>query len=184
MAAFGLAEDSTIFLASSMLISPLMGPIIATIFGTVIKDPSLGKLGLKNELIGILGAILVGFVFGMIVCTTDDRYSIGAGLTDEMLSRCEMHSLIVGVFTAIPSGAAAAIGILGGNIGSLVGVAISASLLPPAVNSVSDVNYYTNMTISIANLFTFSFCFIFRVSSGLWQLFINSMNRMKHVTPV
>uniref|UniRef100_A0A1A9WZQ5 DUF389 domain-containing protein n=1 Tax=Glossina brevipalpis TaxID=37001 RepID=A0A1A9WZQ5_9MUSC len=135
LASFGLVEDSTIFLASSMLISPLMGPIIAAIFGTVIKDRSLGKLGLKNELFGIFTAIFVGFVFGMIVCAIDERYGIGEGLTKEMLSRCELHSLIVGLFTAVASGAAAAIGILGGNIGSLVGVAISASLLPPAVNS-------------------------------------------------
>ena len=125
-----------------MLISPLMGPIIAAIFGTVIKDHSLGKLGLMNELIGILMAVFVGFVFGIVVGTTDDRYSVGEGLTTEMMSRCELHSLIVGVFTAIPSGAAAAIGILGGNIGSLVGVAISASLLPPAVNSVSECFFF------------------------------------------
>ncbi|KAH8249033.1 hypothetical protein KR032_005328 [Drosophila birchii] len=135
LASFGLVENSTIFLASSMLISPLMGPIIAAIFGTVIQDRSLRKLGMLNELIGILMATLVGFLFGLVVCTTDQKYGIGEGLTEEMLSRCDLHSLIVGVFTAIPSGAAAAIGILGGNIGSLVGVAISASLLPPAVNS-------------------------------------------------
>ncbi|XP_052852318.1 uncharacterized protein LOC128262231 [Drosophila gunungcola] len=135
LASFGLVENSTIFLASSMLISPLMGPIIAAIFGTVIQDRSLRRLGMLNELIGILTATLVGFLFGLVVCTTDHKYGIGEGLTEEMLSRCDLHSLVVGVFTAIPSGAAAAIGILGGNIGSLVGVAISASLLPPAVNS-------------------------------------------------
>uniref|UniRef100_A0A1B0A3P5 Uncharacterized protein n=1 Tax=Glossina pallidipes TaxID=7398 RepID=A0A1B0A3P5_GLOPL len=55
-----------------MLISPLMGPIIAAIFGTVIKGSSLGKLGLKNELLGIFTAIFVGFVFGMIVCAVDE----------------------------------------------------------------------------------------------------------------
>ncbi|XP_043068550.1 uncharacterized protein [Drosophila bipectinata] len=135
LASFGLVENSTIFLASSMLISPLMGPIIAAIFGTVIQDRSLRRLGMLNELIGILTATLVGFLFGLVVCTTNQKYAIGEGLTEEMLSRCDLHSLIVGVFTAVPSGAAAAIGILGGNIGSLVGVAISASLLPPAVNS-------------------------------------------------
>lgn len=135
LASFGLIENSTIFLASSMLISPLMGPIIAAIFGTVIEERSLRRLGMRNELIGILLATLVGFLFGLVVCTTDKKYGIGEGLTEEMLSRCDLHSLIVGLFTAIPSGAAAAIGILGGNIGSLVGVAISASLLPPAVNS-------------------------------------------------
>ncbi|KAH8403158.1 hypothetical protein KR222_006209, partial [Zaprionus bogoriensis] len=135
LASFGLVENSTIFLASSMLISPLMGPIIAAIFGTVIQERSLRRLGMRNEIIGILLATFVGFLFGLIVCTTDKKYGVGEGLTAEMLSRCDLHSLVVGIFTAIPSGAAAAIGILGGNIGSLVGVAISASLLPPAVNS-------------------------------------------------
>lgn len=70
------------------------------------------------------------------MCTMDERYGIGEGLTSEMLSRCEIHSLLVGIYIAIPSGAAVAISILGEKTGSLIGVAISASLLPPAVNSV------------------------------------------------
>ncbi|XP_011185755.2 uncharacterized protein LOC105214185 [Zeugodacus cucurbitae] len=135
LAAIGLAENSTIFLAASMLVSPLMGPIIAAIFGTAIKDPTLRTLGLRNELIGILIATIVGFIFGLVICSIDERYGNGEGLTAEMLSRSELHSLLVGLFTAIPSGAAAAVAILGGNIGSLVGVAISASLLPPAINA-------------------------------------------------
>jgi uncharacterized membrane protein len=44
--------------------------------------------------------------------------------------------LWVGLLVALPSGAAVAIAILGDNTASLVGVAISASLLPPAVNAV------------------------------------------------
>ena len=48
-----------------------------------------------------------------------------------------LRSLWVGVLIAVPSGAGVALSILGGNTGSLVGVAISASLLPPAVNAVS-----------------------------------------------
>ena len=47
------------------------------------------------------------------------------------------RSLWIGVLIALPSGAGVALSVLGGNAGSLVGVAISASLLPPAVNSVS-----------------------------------------------
>jgi uncharacterized membrane protein len=46
------------------------------------------------------------------------------------------RSLWVGVLIALPSGAGVALSVLGGNAGSLVGVAISASLLPPAVNAV------------------------------------------------
>jgi hypothetical protein len=50
--------------------------------------------------------------------------------------RGQLRSLWVGLLVALPSGAAVAIGILGDNTASLVGVAISASLLPPAVNAV------------------------------------------------
>ena len=50
-----------------------------------------------------------------------------------------LRSLWVGVLIAIPSGAGVALSLLGGNTGSLVGVAISASLLPPAVNAVSSI---------------------------------------------
>lgn len=41
-----------------------------------------------------------------------------------------------GIFTALPTGMAAAIAVLGDNFGPIVGVAISVSLLPPAVNAV------------------------------------------------
>ena len=78
-----------------------------------------------------------------------------------MLSRGEARALWVGILIAVPSGAGVALSVLGGNAGSLgqykfiyyisnlaishgrqinnknaflVGVAISASLLPPAVN--------------------------------------------------
>ncbi|XP_052893238.1 uncharacterized protein LOC128300999 [Anopheles moucheti] len=135
LAAFGLVEDSSVFLIASMLVSPLMGPIIAVIFGTVVKERTLQLIGLKNEIIGIMLTVSVGFIFGLIVCNIDERYSVGEGITHEMLARCEMHSLLVGIAIALPSGAAVAIAILGENIGSLVGVAISASLLPPAVNA-------------------------------------------------
>lgn len=135
LAGFGLVENNSLFLAASMLISPLMGPIVAATFGTVVKDRQLTKLGVTNELVGILLATLVGFFFGLIVCISNGYYGLQEGLTREMLSRCELHSLVVGILIALPSGAAVAIGILGENAGSLAGVAISASLLPPAVNS-------------------------------------------------
>lgn len=134
-AAFGLIEDSTLFLAASMLISPLMGPILAATFGTVIKDKKLRRLGMTNELIGIFLTTFVGFMFGLIITILDNSYGIGEALSNEMMSRTQVHSLVVGILIALPSGAAVAIAILGENTGSLIGVAISASLLPPAVNA-------------------------------------------------
>lgn len=89
LAAFGLVENSMILLVSSMLISPLMGPIIATIFGIVIEDRSLMRFGSANELFGVLLATTVGFFFGLIVYSLDlYSHEDGNGLvTVEMLSR-------------------------------------------------------------------------------------------------
>jgi uncharacterized hydrophobic protein (TIGR00271 family) len=138
LAAFGLVENSTLFLAASMLISPLMGPILAATFGAAIKDHQLQFWGMKNEIVGILLCILVGFLFGVINCSFDYLFRSEKFLmiTTEMENRMNFHSVIVGIMIALPSGAAVAIAVLGENFGSLVGVAISASLLPPSVNTV------------------------------------------------
>lgn len=119
-----------------MLISPLMGPIVAATFGTVIKDRKLQIFGVVNELYGIAIVTLVGFIAGFVFCLVDSRFGDdGSGMTNEMVNRSLIHSVIIGILVAIPSGIAVAIGVLGDNFGSLAGVAISASLLPPAVNT-------------------------------------------------
>ena len=51
--------------------------------------------------------------------------------TNEMSQRGEAMGLVTGIAVAIPSGCGVALSILGNNTSSLVGVAISASLLPP-----------------------------------------------------
>ncbi|XP_060572976.1 uncharacterized protein LOC132730909 [Ruditapes philippinarum] len=139
IACIGLVENSSVVLVASMLISPLMGPILAATFGQVIHKKDLRDLGFKSELKGLGLCLIVGFLFGLIsggVCLhgaiwgSSDSYP-----TTEMRSRGMLRSLWVGVLIAVPSGAAVAISVLGGNAGSLVGVAISASLLPPACNA-------------------------------------------------
>lgn len=54
--------------------------------------------------------------------------------TTEMQARGQARVLWIGTLVALPSGAAVAVSLLSGNQASLVGVAISASLLPPCVN--------------------------------------------------
>lgn len=55
--------------------------------------------------------------------------------SEEIESRGRPLSLVGGLFVAIPSGMGVALGITGGGVNALVGVAISAALLPPIVNS-------------------------------------------------
>ncbi|KAI8426122.1 hypothetical protein MSG28_005074 [Choristoneura fumiferana] len=113
VAAIGLVENSTVILVASMLISPLMGPITAGTLGTAVRDRSLQQLGVLHELLGLFLALVIGFIFGLAVCAVDGRYGIGEWPTYEMMTRCEIRSLWVGVLVAIPSGAGVALSVLG-----------------------------------------------------------------------
>ena len=55
-----LVESSSVTLVASMLISPLMGPILAGIFGAVVGDSKLRRLGIYNELISLVICVLSG----------------------------------------------------------------------------------------------------------------------------
>ena len=83
-----------------------------------------------------------------------------------MLARGELRSLWVGVLIATPSGAGVALSVLGGNAGSLVGVAISASLLPPAVNC--GLFWGLAIVLSIAGTDAQGFCIV-RINFSFWR---------------
>ncbi|XP_067003056.2 uncharacterized protein [Anabrus simplex] len=136
LSALGLVENSTVVLVASMLISPLMGPILAGTLGTMIADRYLQKMGIRNELLGLLTCLIIGFLFGCAIGLSTDKWGDGEWPTEEMTSRGKVRSLWVGLLIALFSGAGVAISTLADYTGSLVGVAISASLLPPAVNAV------------------------------------------------
>jgi len=141
LAFMGLVENSSVILVASMLVSPIMGPILAIVFGTCIKNKKLVKIGVYRELYSLAICILCGFIFGCIFVVKFNRtrnvlaVSSATWPTPEMASRTGWSCLVVGLAIAIPSGVGVAISVLGGNAGSMVGVAISASLLPPAVNT-------------------------------------------------
>lgn len=60
------------------------------------------------------------------------------------------HNLFVGILWALTSGSGVAVALLQGSAGPLIGVAISASLLPPVVNCVSI--YFLHINTSSINL--------------------------------
>jgi uncharacterized hydrophobic protein (TIGR00271 family) len=131
IAGIGLATNQTVAIVASMLVSPIMGPVLALTFGSIIQNYELMKLGLFSELLSLLICIVIGFFIGLI--------AIGVGTdglwpTDEMRGRGLVSNLAIGFAIAVPSGMGVALSLLGNNTSSLVGVAISASLLPPAVN--------------------------------------------------
>ncbi|CAF4072794.1 unnamed protein product [Adineta steineri] len=135
LAAVGLLESSSVILVASMLVSPLMNPIMGIVFGVSVHETSLWRQSIRNEVIGLVLCILWGFIIGLCTTYTGTNWGSSSSFpTSEMKARGDLKRLWVGVLIAVPSGAGVALSILGGNTGSLVGVAISASLLPPAVN--------------------------------------------------
>ncbi|KAF7390288.1 hypothetical protein HZH68_012145 [Vespula germanica] len=134
LAALGLVENSATNVVAAMLVSPLMGPVMSLTFGTIIADRSLQLVGLKSLLLGIFLSILFGFIFGLILGTTEMPWGYNDWPTDEMKGRGNYRSLWMGVLWALPSGTGVAVALLQGSNGPLIGVAISASLLPPVVN--------------------------------------------------
>ncbi|XP_042897542.1 uncharacterized protein [Parasteatoda tepidariorum] len=134
IAALGLSENSAIIIVAAMLISPIMGPIMAFTFGITIRDKKLIKMALRTELIGLTTCLISGFLFGFICGNFSETWGAGKWPTPEMAGRGALRSLWAGCLIALPSGAGVAMSVLGGNGSSLVGVAISASLLPPTVN--------------------------------------------------
>ncbi|KAI4494019.1 hypothetical protein M0802_009286 [Mischocyttarus mexicanus] len=134
LAALGLVENSATNVVAAMLVSPLMGPVMSLTFGTIIADRNLQLGGLKSLLLGIFLSILFGFIFGLILGTTEMPWGYNDWPTDEMKGRGNYRSLWMGVLWALPSGTGVAVALLQGSNGPLIGVAISASLLPPVVN--------------------------------------------------
>jgi hypothetical protein len=117
-----------------MLVSPIMGPILAITFGTMIENKELVHMGLINEVVSLFICILVGFITAWIFIACD-AHNEWIWPTNEMGGRGTSVGILTGIAIATPSGVGVALSILSNNTSSLVGVAISASLLPPAVNA-------------------------------------------------
>ena len=134
IAGVGLAVDSTVSVVASMLVSPIMGPILAITFGMTTNKPDLIRVGIRSEIISLLLCIFMGFIISL-VFTAMGGPRIYEWPTENMAGRGKSLAILESIFIALPSGIGVALSVLGNNTSSLVGVAISASLLPPAVNT-------------------------------------------------
>ncbi|MHA1904317.1 MAG: TIGR00341 family protein [Candidatus Thorarchaeota archaeon] len=147
MAGFGLIQNNITVIVASMLLSPLMGPMLGVAFGYVVRDWNLAAKGTKNEFIALGLSFTVGVVMAILMPILQDptlsplmnRVDVDWNSTTwspisltEITRRGGFSPLDIGV--AVFSGAAIAISVTRGDMSSLVGVAISAALMPPAVN--------------------------------------------------
>ncbi|XP_030376662.1 uncharacterized protein LOC115625666 [Scaptodrosophila lebanonensis] len=135
LAALGLVENNSPNIVAAMLVSPLMGPVMSITFGAIISDRELMRVGFISLALGMFISCLFGFIFGLILGTTEMPWGQNADWpTEEMRGRGNVRALWMGVLWALTSGTGVAVALLQGSAGPLIGVAISASLLPPVVN--------------------------------------------------
>ncbi|MCM8854901.1 MAG: TIGR00341 family protein [Candidatus Thiodiazotropha sp.] len=122
VAAIGLVKNNVAVVIGAMVIAPLLGPNLAFGLGTALGDVHLMQKSLKSLLTGIIIAIALSYLIGLLW---------PFGLTSpELLARTEvgMDSLAL----ALASGAAAALSLTTGLPSVLVGVMVAVALLPPA----------------------------------------------------
>eukprot|EP01083_Nonionella_stella_P063481 164945_1 len=129
----GLATGNSVIIVASMLVSPIMGPVLALTFGATLGERDMAKIGFRNEIISIMVCVLVGFIGGYLYSLLSQNSMDWP--TDKMMSRGQPVALADGAFIAAVSGVGVALSVLGDYVATIIGVAISASLLPPAVNA-------------------------------------------------
>lgn len=127
MASLGLLLNSVAVIIGSMLIAPLLSPILGVSLGIVMAD---GRLILRSFW---TLAKAVGFSVPASAVTTllfASQAGLGPGLNPEILARTQPSILAIAV--AVVAGLAASFAIIKPHLNaSLPGVAISVALIPP-----------------------------------------------------
>ena len=122
----GLFANSPAIIVGAMLISPLLGPITAlSLNSTLGRDDKVRKSFLN------LFLMIITIIALSAIVTTITSQIMHLQTTPEIQSRADIHS--TDVVISILLGVAGGIAMTSNIPGSLVGVAIAASLVPPAV---------------------------------------------------
>jgi uncharacterized hydrophobic protein (TIGR00271 family) len=145
VASAGLILNSPAVVIASMIISPLMGPILGLSFGIAISNGKIMRDSTIAQVFGILISICCGILLGglTILFIKDSQ------ITSEMSAR--YFPSYLDIIIAVCAGIAVGFGITGTVQSNLVGAAIALSLMPPAVN-VGLALIYGNLSLSFGSL--------------------------------
>ena len=98
LAGIGLITNSTVVIVASMLVSPIMGPVMGMTFGTRVLDWKLARESALVEVSALAIAVVIGAIVGF-----GSSWSLGDNWpNDEMGSRGDIAGLITGIAIAIP----------------------------------------------------------------------------------
>ncbi|MFW9966581.1 MAG: TIGR00341 family protein [Candidatus Thorarchaeota archaeon] len=194
MAGFGLILNNVTIIVASMLLSPLMGPMLGVALGYVVQDRNLFVKGTVNELISLGLSLAIGVILALIMAVASPDFmrlienDVSAGIYTEITRRGGVPDTFpfspwdIGV--AIFSGAAVAISVTKGDMSSLVGVAISAALMPPAVNAALMIVLGALTASSVGVTIGINSFLLLGMNIILIDVFAIVMFRIKRLTPM
>ncbi|WP_237056362.1 DUF389 domain-containing protein [Microbulbifer sediminum] len=133
VASMGLLQDSPAVVIGSMLLAPLMTPMLGCAMALAQANPKLGNTSLATIGSGTLLTVITSFAIGFL--------TPGVELTPEIYARGAPN--VLDLVIAAASGAAAAYALARPNlVGSIAGVAIATALVPPLCSIGISVAYF------------------------------------------
>lgn len=122
VASLGLLQDSAAVVIGSMLLAPLMTPMIGGGLALAQANPKLGRTALITVAAGLVCTLVISYLIGIITPGTE--------LTSQIYARGQ--PTILDLLIAVASAAAASFALARPNlVGSIAGVAIATALVPP-----------------------------------------------------
>jgi uncharacterized hydrophobic protein (TIGR00341 family) len=125
IAVIGLQTNNPLVIFGSLLIAPVMDPILGNAYGIVKKNTSIVKNASKTLTISLYIIMIISFTVPLLTFRTD--------ITSEMMTRTSVASTDLLLATVI--GAIAALAFANDKSTTLIGVAAAISLMPPLANS-------------------------------------------------
>ncbi|EMA37591.1 hypothetical protein C447_12757 [Halococcus hamelinensis 100A6] len=131
IAAAGLLVGSPAIVVGSMVIAPLVGPVLTATVGAVADDRPMLVDSVRIQALGLVAGVIGAVLFGLVVKT------IGLAPTSLDITSLQLVSLRAAptpfsIIVGAAAGAAAAFGLTTKGSNSLVGVMIAAALIPAA----------------------------------------------------
>lgn len=122
VASMGLLQDSTAVVIGSMLLAPLMTPMLGCGLFLAQANPRMGNRALLTVGVGLFLTLIISFLLGLITPSVE--------LTSQILARGSPD--VLDLVIAAASATAAAYALARPNlVGSIAGVAIATALVPP-----------------------------------------------------
>ena len=121
--AFGLLTDDVAVVIGAMVIAPLLAPLVALSLATTLADHTLARQGLTSGVAGIVTALAISVLLGVLLPVDPGIPQIGtrttAGLED--------------VAVALAAGSAGTVAFTSGLPAAVIGVMVAVALVPPLV---------------------------------------------------